>query len=343
MITAAKALHDRGHEIIVAGKTNSRFVKAAEKAGLRTEYFNIRGDFGPVNTIRIARFLEKEAVEVLICNLNKDVRVAGLGARFIANTVVIARHGVLLSGKKWKHKITLTKFLDGILTNAESIKNIYEGYGWFKQDFVHVVYNGIKDKSNVGPFDFSKQFPNKKIIFSAGRLVEQKGYEFLLEAAAILKDRRNDLIFIVAGEGRLENKLKRQVEKLDLEESFYFWGYIDNVDPYIKGCTLFVLPSLFEGMPNAVMEAMALGKAVIATDVNGVSELMEDGKTGSIIPPKDSRKLAAEIDRLIDHTTLMEAYGKAGLQRVKENFAIPVMIRNLEEYFQSKINEKKKK
>jgi len=342
MITAAKGLRDRGHEIIVAGKSNARFATAAEKAGLRTEYFNIRGDFGPINTIKIAQFLKKERIEILICNLNKDVRVAGLGAKFVENIAVIARHGVLLSGKKWKHKVTLTKLLDGILTNAENIKQTYQSYSWFKSDFVHVVYNGIEKKSQVSPFDFSRQFPNKKIIFSAGRLVEQKGYEYLLDAAAILKDRRDDLVFIVAGEGRLENKLKRQVEELDLQDSFYFWGYMVNVDPYIKGCTLFVLPSLFEGMPNAVMEAMALGKAVIATDVNGVNELVENKKTGIIIPPKDSQKLAVEIDMLIDNTMLLESYGKKGLQRVEENFTIPVMIKNLEEYFQAKIDEKKR-
>lgn len=342
MIIAAKGLHDKGHEIIIAGKSNSRFVNAAQKVGLRTEDFNIRGDFGPINTIKIARFLKNEAVEVLICNLNKDVRVAGLGANFVKDTVVIARHGVLLSGKKWKHKITLTKLLDGILTNAENLKSIYQSYDWFENDFVHVVYNGIEDKSHITPFDFSNQFPNKKIIFSAGRLVEQKGFEYLLDAAAILKKQSDDLIFIVAGEGRLENKLKRLVNKLNLQDSFYFWGYIENVDTYIKGCTLFVLPSLFEGMPNAVMEAMALGKPVIATNVNGVNELVEDGKTGIIIPPKDSQKLAEAIDTLIDNTKLLELYGKEGFQRVKENFTIPVMIKNLEEYFQAKINEKKK-
>lgn len=342
MITAAKGLHDRGHEIIVGGKTDSRFISAAKKAGLLIEYFNIRWDFGPINTIKIARFLKKEAIEVLICNLNKDVRVAGLGAKLVKDTVAIARHGVLLSGKKWKHKITLTKLLDGILTNAANIKQIYQSYGWFKNDFVHVIYNGVEDKSHVKPFDFSRQFINKKIIFSAGRLAEQKGYKFLLDAAAILKARRDDLVFIIAGEGRMENKLKQQVDKLNLQNTIYFWGYIKNVDPYIKGCTLFVLPSLFEGMPNAVMEAMALEKAVIATDVNGVNELVVNRKTGIIIPPKDSKKLAEEIDTLIDNIALLDAYGKEGIKRVKENFTIPMMIRNLEEYFQAKIDEKKK-
>jgi glycosyltransferase involved in cell wall biosynthesis len=340
MITAAKGLSDRGHNIIVAGKKNSRFLGSAQKSGLNIKFFNIRGDFSLLNTIRISHFLKQNTINVLVCNLNKDVRVAGLAARFANNTVVIARHGVLLSGKKWKHKVTLTNLVDGILTNSESIKQIYQSYGWFRQNFVHVIYNGIGDKSDVISFDFSNQFPGKKIIVSAGRLVEQKGFSYLIEAAAQLKKYRDDLIFIIAGEGRLENQLKRMISRLQLEESFYFLGFIKDIDAYIKGCTLFVLPSLFEGMPNAVMEAMALGKPVISTDVNGVSELMENERTGRIIPSKNSEILAKTINALIDNNQILEEYGKNGLDRVKNNFTITLMISNLESYFLEKINEK---
>ena len=341
MITAAKGLSDGGHDVIVAGKKNSKFLESAQKSNLHIKFINIRGDFSLLNTIRISHFLKQNATNVLVCNLNKDVRVAGLAARFVKNTVVIARHGVLLSGKKWKHKFTLTSLVDGILTNSESIKQIYQSYGWFRQDFVRVIYNGIADKSDVIPFDFSNRFPGKRIIFSAGRLVEQKGFSYLIEAAAWLKEKRNDLIFIIAGEGRLENQLKRMVSKLQLGESFYFLGFIKDIDAYIKGCTLFVLPSLFEGMPNVIMEAMALGKAVIAADVNGVNELMEEGKTGRIIPPKDSEILAETINELIDNTELLKEFGKNGLERVTKHFTIPIMISNLESYLLAKINEKR--
>lgn len=342
MVTAAKGLSEAGHEIIVSGKKNSRFLDAAKEAGLHTKHFNIRGDFGPVNTFRIARYLKKQRVDVLICNLNKDVRVAGLAAKFMHETVVLARHGVLLSGKKWKHKITLTKILDGILTNARNIKHTYQGYGWFRDGFVQVIYNGIEDKSHVVAFDFEESFPGKKIVFSAGRLVEQKGFAYLIQAAAELRKKRDDLVFIVAGEGRLEQHLKRLVRKLNLEDSVHFWGYVKDVDPYVKGCDLFVLPSLFEGMPNAVMEAMALGKAVIATDVNGVTELMEDNKTGLIIPPKDSKILAEAIHSVIDDEARLEEFGKNGLEKVQKHFTISAMIKRLEDYLQQKIDEKKR-
>lgn len=340
MVNAAKGLTESGHRVFLASKKNSEILKYASCAGVRTHVFNVRADFSLINTWRIAHFLRNENIQILVCNLNKDVRTAGLAARIVKTPVVIARHGVLLCGRRWKHKVTLKTMVDGILTNTESIKQTYMSYGWFSENFMKVVYNGIEDKSLVRPFDFEKRYPGKKIIFSAGRLSEQKGYSFLVEAAALLAKRRRDLVFIVAGKGRLERKLNHLINKCKLDDSFHLYGFLEDVDPYIKGCDLFVLPSVFEGMPNAVMEAMATGKAVVATDVNGVRELMVDGVTGVIVPPKNPEVLAEAINRLIDDRSLLQQYGHNGLQRVKRNFTIQSMIENLEKYFTEKLHER---
>ena len=342
MIKAAKGLTREGHKVFLASKINSEILKFAEKEGVNTQNFNIYTDFSPVNTWKIYKFLKSEQIDVLICNLNKDVRVAGLAAKFAHTPLVVARHGMLLCGKKWKHKITLKNLIDGIITNTNTIKDTYHSYGWFKNDFIKVIYNGIEDKSYVQPFDFSNKFPNKKIIFSAGRLSDQKGFPWLIEAANILCKKRNDLTFIIAGIGREEKRLKDLIKSYNIENSFHLFGFIENVDPYIKGCDLFVLSSLFEGMPNVVMEAMALSKAVIATDVNGVRELMEDGKTGIIIPAKDSKILADRINELIDDNDHLQQFGKNGLERVKNDFTVDKMVLNIEEYFINKLNEKTK-
>jgi glycosyltransferase involved in cell wall biosynthesis len=338
MVKAARGLSGAGHVVFLASKSGSEILKHAERAGVRTKVFNVHWDFSPINTLKIARFLVREQIDVLVCNLNKDVRVAGLAARLIKTPVVIARHGVQLCGKKKRHEFSLKRLADGILTNTETIRNGYRKYGWFDDGFVSVVYNGIEDKSGVIPHDFSTEYPGKKIIFSAGRLSEQKGFSTLIEAARILFDKRNDLVFLVAGKGSLEASLKRQAEKAGLADRFRFLGFISEIDPYLKGCDLFVLASIFEGMPNVVMEAMAVGKAVVATDVNGVRELMENGVTGVIVPPKNPRALADEIGLLIDDPATLERFGKNGLNRVRTSFTIDKMIGELEIYFQQKLD-----
>ncbi len=250
---------------------------------------------------------------------------------------MIARHGVLLCGRKWKHRFTLTRLADGILTNTESIRDSYMGYGWFRDDFIDVIYNGVEVRDDVEPHDFSERFPGKKIVFSAGRLAEQKGFSCLIEAAAMLRRKRDDLVFVIAGKGRLEGKLKRLARDAGVDDCVVFEGFVENVESYVRGCALVVLSSLFEGMPNIVMEAMAAGKAVVATDVNGVRELMVDGETGEIVPPRDSTALAEAIDRLIDDDRLLGEYGRNGLKRVESRFTMPAMIAGLEEYFARKL------
>jgi glycosyltransferase involved in cell wall biosynthesis len=337
MLTAAIGLKNKGHTVFVGGKKKSLFLKTVSENGIELFPVNIGADLGPLATWRIARFLKHHNIQVLICNLNKDVRVAGLAARLVHTPLVLARHGVLLCGNKWKHKITLTRLTDGIITNTRTIRDIYLGYGWFDESFIQVIYNGVDDLAGVLEYDFKARHPDKKIIFSAGRLAEQKGFGFLVEAARILAEQRDDLVFLVAGRGKLDKSLKRKVIKAGLADSFYFIGYIADIGSRLKGCDLFILPSLFEGMPNAIMEAMAAGKAVVATDVNGARELMVPGETGLIVPPRDPEALAEAITRLIDDPVSLEDMGEKGRQRVKEYFTVTGMIDILELYLREKL------
>ena len=337
MIKAAKGLTGLGHKVILASKRNSHILKKAEENNVQTTVLNTHTDFSPLDTWKIARFLSKEKIDILICNLNKDVRVAGLAAKIIGHPLVIARHGVKLISNKWKHKMTLTKLADAIITNTETIKKEYLSYNWFNEDFIKVIYNGVDTNRNIKAYDFQKDYPGKKVIFSAGRLTEQKGFRYLIETADILYKKRDDLVFVIAGKGRLEGELKSNVSRLGLNKFVHFIGFVEN---YIKGADLFVLPSLFEGMPNVVMEAMANAKAVIATDVNGARELMLDRESGFIVPPENPLLMAEKIDNLIDDNTLLKTMGEKGQQHVLKNFTINKMVKNLENYLKKMLDEK---
>ncbi len=340
MLAAAQGLAARGHQVFVAGKRNGLFLQHAAAMGLPVEPLTIRADISPLATWRIARFLKAQGIEVLVCNLNKDVRVAGLAARLVRTPVVIARHGVLLCGKKWKHKVTLTRLADGILTNTYSIKRTYDSYGWFAPNFVRVIYNGVEDFSAVPPYDFAAQYPNKHIVFSAGRLSEQKGFAFLIEAAALLRKQRDDFVVLIAGRGRLQRLLQRRIAALDLQDTVFLIGYFDPLAPLLRGCDVFVLSSLYEGMPNVVLEAMSAQRPVVATDVNGVRELVVPGQTGIVVPPRDPDAIAVALNQLLDDPLKRQQLGQAGYQRVRRYFTMERMIEELEQYFLEQIAAK---
>lgn len=340
MVHAAKGLRDKGNTVIVAGRKDSRILDYAAKKELPTAIIEIHADISPLKTFQIASYLRKHSIDVLICNLNKDVRVAGLGARLAGTPAVLARHGMLLCSKKWKHKISLTKLTDGIITNSNTIKETYGSYGWFHPDFVKVIYNGIEIPEHVQATDFDRRFPGKNIIYSAGRLSEQKGFSYLIEAAAILKKKRDDLVFVISGEGKLLKTLQKQAHDAGLQGHVVFEGFTPDIYPSLKACDLFVLASLFEGMPNVVMEAMAMGKPVIATDVNGVRELIKDGETGIVIPPRNPMLIAEAIEQLLCSPEKMNRFGRDGKERVCNFFTMELMINNLENHLLEKVKDK---
>ncbi len=340
IVEAARGLAERGHCTVIGSKRHSRLLQHAEASGVATTLFDIHGDFSPGQTLRIAAYQRRHRIDVTVCNLNKDVRVAGLAARLGGGSLVLARHGMLLCGRKLRHRLSLTMLTDGVITNSRTIQETYAGYGWFADGFVKVIYNGIDIPGPVVPYDFAGRFPGRKIIYSAGRLSPQKGFTYLIAAAEILNRSRNDLGFAVSGQGRLETVLQRQVREAGLAESFHFLGHAESIDPYLAGCDLFVLASLFEGMPNVVMEAMAMQKPVIATDVNGARELMCEGETGLLVPPRDPAALAGAISSLIDRPDLLQSFGRQGFERVKREFTRSAMIDNLERYLERKLFEK---
>ncbi|MEI8033170.1 MAG: glycosyltransferase [Chlorobiaceae bacterium] len=343
MLSAAAELAQKGHEVAVIGRAGSKLLDRAAKAGLGTLGISRWQKATSLYLFTIARYLRRTKNEILICNLNTDVRSAGLVAKITGTPVILARHGLLMYNKKrWRYRLSARYILDGIITNSKTIKERYAAYGWFDEQFVKVIYNGVSIPEHVDPYDFAARYPGKKIIYSAGRLSEQKGFTYLIRAAAILKQSRNDLLFAISGEGKLEEELKREVREAGLEESFIFMGYTPYIYPFLKGATLLVLSSLFEGMPNVVMEAMAMQKPVVATDVNGVRELMLDGRTGVIVPPKEPVALAAAIAGIIDNPQTLKEFGRAGYERVGREFTMSAMGENLERHLKQLLQRKKK-
>jgi glycosyltransferase involved in cell wall biosynthesis len=340
MVNAAAGLREKGHRVVIASKRGSELLRAAGEKGLPTETITIRGEFGPLNTWKILRFLRRESIDILVCNLNKDVRVAGLAARLSGRTAVVARHGVLLSRKKLRHRLTLTILTDGIITNARCIKETYDAYGWFEPRHVRVIYNGVRDIPPGPVHDFAGEFPGRKIVFGAGRLTPQKGFRYLVEAASILFRERRDMAFVVAGRGEERTVLEHLVEAHSLERDFAFVGHVEDVFPLMRGCDVFVLPSLSEGMPNALMEAMALGRPVLATAVDGTVELVEDGRSGLLVPPADPRALAEGIRRLLDRPERARSMAGAAGERIRSHFTFAAMIDGLEEYFRELLEER---
>ena len=154
-----------------------------------------------------------------------------------------------------------------------------------------VIYNGI-DLENF-PFrkleartKIRKELnieENKKILISVGRLHEAKGCPYLIKAMKILKEKYPHILLIVLGEGPEGKKIEEQIKELKLEKNILLLGQKENISEYLNASDVFVMPSLWEGLPIALLEAMACGLPVVATRVGGVPEVVEDGKSSFLV------------------------------------------------------------
>jgi len=163
-------------------------------------------------------------------------------------------------------------------------------------------------------------------VLIVARLVPQKGIQVLLEAARTVLQSHPRARFTLAGDGPLRLELEAQAERLGISKQVHFLGTVQDTPELLARCDLFVLPSLWEGMPLSLLEAMAAGRPAVATAVSGSAELILDEETGLLVPAGDPAALAAAMIRLLQDPEAAEAMGARARDRVRREFSLERMV-----------------
>jgi glycosyltransferase involved in cell wall biosynthesis len=164
------------------------------------------------------------------------------------------------------------------------------------------------------------------VVLTAARLDRQKGHEHLLRAAALVPQ----ATFVLAGDGPLRSRLAELARILGVADRVLFLGHRDDVPALLASCDVFVLPSLYEGLPLSLLEAMASGRPTIATDVAGSNEVVRHAVSGLLVPPADATAMADAIRRVLADPVEAERLGRAGRERVEREFSVERMVRGVE-------------
>jgi glycosyltransferase involved in cell wall biosynthesis len=176
------------------------------------------------------------------------------------------------------------------------------------------------------------------VLSVVGRLEEQKGHRYLLDAFAQVLGVVSDAHLVLAGDGTLRGALAQQAERLGIEHRVHFLGHCRGVQTILDASDVFVLPSLWEAMPFALLEAMASGLPVVATAVAGVPELVVEGETGLLAPPATVDPLRDALLRTLLMPQAGRALGVAGQRRVEEHFSLRHMLRQTQELYRKLLN-----
>jgi glycosyltransferase involved in cell wall biosynthesis len=166
------------------------------------------------------------------------------------------------------------------------------------------------------------------IVGNVAALVPHKGQRHLIEAAAIVVTRVPDARFVIAGEGELRPTLERSIKEHHLEKHVFLAGFRPDILSVHKSFDVFVMSSVSEGLGTSLLDAMACGKPVVATTAGGMPEVVDDGRTGLLVPPRDHTAMADAIVRLLRDAALRERMGAAGMARVRSEFSTERMVQD---------------
>jgi glycosyltransferase involved in cell wall biosynthesis len=349
MMVAGKELSRRGHAVSFGGRADSLFLyRVREKTGLPVHELPISGDFHPVTITKLARLLRRKHIDVVLCSLIRDVRLAWSARLFAQDFSIIWRAGINYTRRTFSHRYFFSSMVDRVIVPCVFLKKALISSGYIPEERFNVIYNGLQPEDWQFPVETSRReilerygWPDESFIcISSGRLAPVKGLKHLIEAAALLTEKDADLRFVIMGDGPEKEHLVAQAHESGLDNIVVFTGRVDTPAEYLAGVDLFVHPSLSDSFPNAVMEAMACGKPVVASRVDGVPELIVDGESGLLVEPGKAAALALAIAELKADENLRLSFGEAARSRVERHFGLNRMIKELEEVIDATCGER---
>jgi glycosyltransferase involved in cell wall biosynthesis len=231
--------------------------------------------------------------------------------------------------QRWLVRRTMP-WADAVILNSASVREFAIEQEGASPERIHVIPNGVRLEDYAVPIDRDMVrselgLPvNQPVIGSAGRLTDQKGYDVLLQAMALLP--RPEIHLLLIGSGEEELNLHKLAETLGLEARIHFFGYRHDVPRLLHALDVYVQPSRFEGMPNALLEAMAAGCPVVATAVDGNRELIDDGVHGWLTPVDNAAALAEAIKNAVVDRNEAQQRAACAQQRVQNEFSVEAMV-----------------
>lgn len=291
--------------------------------------------------INSKKIIEKERPDIIITFLpTPSYRVLALKNKVGKIPIIVADR----NDPKQEYKSIIDKILMNILYKKADgfVFQTKEQQEFFEQRIKEnstIIYNPIKDEfTKDGNEDNIKK---EKVIISVGRLTAQKNQKILIDAFSRVSQKYLDYKLRIFGTGELEEELKKQIKKLNIEDKVELCGVSNNIKNELQKSEIFVMPSNYEGMPNALIEAMAVGLPVIATDCpcGGPRELIKNNVNGILVPLNDEESIRKNIELLIENKELALQLGNEA-KKIREMLNADKIVEQWEEYIKYVLNKK---
>ncbi|MDP1853768.1 MAG: glycosyltransferase [Candidatus Omnitrophota bacterium] len=324
------------------------------KIGIIPKVFGIKriyGYSGIRDTLALAQYIKKEKFDIVHTYLFSANIAGNLAAKLAGAPVIISGRrdtGIHREGK-WRHRQAYKfahRLADKVFTVSNSVRDTVRKLEGVSLDKIVTIYNGI----DVSCYDIAVDIARKKkelginpedrIVGIIANLSWVKGHKYFLEAAKLILEEIPNVRFLIIGDGPLKNNLKTLTNNLSLGENILFLGKRPDVPELLKIMDISVNASYSEGMSNTILESMAAGIPVIATDVDGNKEIIINNTTGLLTPAGDIQSMKEKIIFLLRQPEIADKIKQNAQKTIKEKFNLSRMIYQMESEYINLLKEK---
>ena len=336
-----REMRNRGHCVELLTRPEAKLAERAAAENFTTHAVKMRGGADLIAVWQMLKIIKSNDYDVVNTHSGHDSLLGGLAGRLARKPLVVrTRHLALaitsLATYKWlPHKVVtvsewVEKYLVSVGVPAENVKTIYTGI----EAAPKVENPTLRKELNLADDDI--------LSVTVAILRYEKGHKSLIDAAIPLFAKYPKLHLVFAGDGPIFEELKNYIAELNLSERIHLLGLRKDLPNVLQSCDFFTLPTWQEALGTSFIEAMNSGLAVIGSAVDGVPEVIQDGKNGLLIEAKNEKSIQTALERLITDVDLRKQMGKVGKEITQTKFSVAKMAEEMESFYIQSIQERNK-
>jgi glycosyltransferase involved in cell wall biosynthesis len=343
------------YEAFLATAPNDAFQKAITVKNCSFFPIDFSNRYNAANLLKLIRIIKDHRIDIVHGQGARAEFYARIAAMLAGGTKCVSTIAMPVEGYNVPFLIKQIyrffdrlseKYVERFIVVSDVLKDIMIRKHGIAAERVIRIYNGIEiDHYDPERMDASRNKVrhelglNEKasIIGAIGRLVWQKGFEYLIRSFPGVLKSCPDARLLLVGDGPLRANLEVLSEALDMKDKIIFAGFRSDIKEILASMDILVIPSLLEGFPMVTLEAMAMAKPIVATDIDGLREQIIDGESGILLPPEDPNALIRSIVRLLNEPQLAMRMGSYARKHVETEFPVEKMIMETHEVYQSLI------
>ena len=343
VLSEAKAMSLRGHQVVIAAPGNSALARLADHEGLRCEAIPVGLSGWGLLVPKFLNVIVKHQIQIVHTHGSQDSWMAALAGRYSSCRPVIirTRHKSTPVSASFRHTLLYRWLPHAVSTTGEAVRQQLIDHNGLHPSAVFSIPTGVdmeRFRPGVPNEDVRRGLGiqgGQPVVGTVSFLRSEKGIDVFIEAIDLLKKEFPSVYCLIVGDGPEHQTLLSLIRKRRLEKTIVLTGFREDIPELLQMMDVFVLPSLEEGMPQALLQAMAMERVVVASSVGGVPEVIRHGETGFLVPPRNPSALSQHLAWLLREPNQGKAMGQTSRQLIDSHYSMETMVKKTEALYSS--------